>query len=37
MQNGEYEKAGKEYGTVAATVLWGTMNQEYLKYEQFTQ
>ena len=26
MQNGEYEKAGKEYGTVAATVLWGTMN-----------
>ena len=37
MQNGQYEKAGKEYGTVAATVLWGTMNQEYLKYEQFTQ
>ena len=37
MQAGQYEKAGKEYGTVAATVLWGTMNQEYLKYEQFTQ
>ena len=37
MKNGMYEKAGKEYGTVAATVLWGTQNQEYLKYEQFTQ
>ena len=34
MQNGMYDQAGQEFGTVAALVLWGAQN---MAYEPFTQ
>ena len=34
MKNEQYEAAGKLYGTVAATILWGTQNFVPQVYDQ---